>query len=84
MDWLHYWYNHNNLITLWNNSSSITMKSLEYLNKMIQGLIVLLLVYNAIKTKTLTLYQIIVTLIGVLFNFYTKYVSKESRLTEPV
>ena len=60
------------------------MKSLEYLNEMIQGLIVLLLVYNAIKTKTLTLYQIIVTLIGVLFNFYTRYVNKESRLTENI
>jgi len=82
MDWLCYWYNYNNIIALWNNSGSIKVRYLEYLNEMVQGLIVLLLVYNAIKTKTLTLYPLIVTLIGVLFNFYTRYVSKESKLTE--
>lgn len=53
------------------------MRGLEYVNEIVQGLVVLLLVYNAIKTRTLTLYQIIVTLAGVLFNFYTRYVSKQ-------
>ena len=52
------------------------MKTLEYINEFIQGLIIILLIFNAIKTQTLTLYQIIVTLIGILFNFYVKYVSK--------
>jgi len=52
------------------------MKSIEYLNGFIQGLIVILLIYNALKTQTLTLYQIIVTLIGILFNFYSKYLVK--------
>lgn len=77
MDRLCNWNNYNNITNLWYNSGSTKMKPLEYINEFVQGLIVFLLVYNAIKTQTLTLYQIIVTLIGVLFNFYTRYLSKE-------
>lgn len=70
-------HNHYNSIALWLATSGANMRGLEYVNEIVQGLVVLLLVYNAIKTRTLTLYQIIVTLAGVLFNFYTRYVSKQ-------
>ena len=33
MDWLCYWYNYNNIIALWNNSGSIKVRYLEYLNE---------------------------------------------------
>ncbi len=70
-------HNHHPIAIVRSNSGSADMRTLEYVNEIVQGLIVLLLVYNAIKTRSLTLYQIIVTLAGVLFNFYTRYVSKQ-------
>lgn len=51
------------------------MNPLEYLNEIIQGLIVFLLLYSAFITQTLTMFNIVVTLSGVLFGFYVKIIS---------
>jgi len=53
------------------------MRGIDYLNEWIQGLIIILLIVNAIKIQSLTLFQLAVTLLGVLFGFYIKYVYKE-------
>lgn len=52
------------------------MKELNRLNDIIQGLIIFLLSYNAFMTKTLSKFQIIVTLLGVCFGFYTKIIDR--------
>jgi len=53
------------------------VKPLDYINEIVQGLVILFLIYNAIKTQTMTLFQITITLMGVTFNFYAKYLSKQ-------
>ena len=49
---------------------------LNYLNDIIQGLIIILLVVNAVNTKTLSLFQLIVILIGISFSFYIKFINR--------
>jgi len=50
--------------------------NLDYLNEIIQGLVILLLIVNAIRTQSLSLFQMIITLLGVSFGFYTKLIKR--------
>jgi uncharacterized membrane protein len=77
MDILCDWNNNNRPFNIWDNPSCIKMSFINDINDIIQLLIVLLLVFNSIKTQTLSLFQMIVTAVGVIFGLITKYAFKE-------
>ena len=52
------------------------MNTLDFLNEIIQGLVIFILIANAINTKSLSSFQLIITLIGVLYSLYTRIISK--------
>jgi len=52
------------------------MKELKILNEIIQGAIIILLVTNAFNTKTLSIFQLIVTVSGLMFGFYARLLTR--------
>lgn len=52
------------------------MNILNFINDIVQGLVIFILVANAINTKSLTLFQIIIVIIGVSYSLYTKIINK--------
>jgi len=52
------------------------MNKLKILNELIQGAIVILLVTNAFNTKSLSLFQLIVTVSGLSFGFYARLATR--------
>ena len=49
----------------------------KFVNGIIQALVIILLLFNGIKNSTLGLFELILTLIAVTFNFLTEYVIEE-------
>jgi len=49
------------------------MKGLIYTNEAIQGSIIVLLLLNAINTRSLSLFQLILTLVAISFRYYVGF-----------
>lgn len=53
------------------------MIEFKFVNALIQSLIIVLLLYNAIVHNTLSLYELIFTLIAVAYNLFTEFIDDE-------
>jgi len=70
------WSNYLSFVDNCNCSGIYKMNKLKILNELIQGAIVILLVTNAFNTKSLSLFQLIVTVSGLSFGFYARLATR--------
>lgn len=53
------------------------MNIFEFMNDLIQGLIVIMLLYYAIKNNTLSMFEMILTLVAVGYNLFTNIIKNK-------